>query len=374
MRNLYFCNTTYQLLFCINIAIMMTGDDTNDIILSDRTDFTVVAENLKKERIFDNITIIRSKEWDEREERERPGIWRRRLHLISSYAHLEKWMSEEYDLTLPRYDAFFACNMKDHVVAEVYAVLAQKNKNLRFYEIEDGFGTYIAPPRFSDSERLFKRISLAAIRVPYLTEGKITKTILFFPELYMNEDHVPKERLPLMDLRDPEIQGLMQRIFGCEGTHLKKRFILLEESFRADGFENNSDQLLTEVIDLVGRENVLLKTHPRNGRSTYGEREVEAYDAPVAWEALIASENIDDKVLVTCLSGSAVNSKLLYGSKCKIIFLYKLLEGDAGYLMQFPATRAYFDKFAKKFDGEVFVPATHGELRQVIEKLENGEK
>lgn len=370
-RNLFYCNTTYQFLFCLNIVLMRTAGDANDIILSDRTDFTQVAENLTREKIFDNVTVIRPKEGEALYAKKgASGRMRERIHHFSAYLSPLKWLKKEYGLELPRYDAIYACNMTDHALIEIYAALALENKDISFYEIEDGYGTYVRPLRYYQGEHSFKQTILSILRYPFLTAEKITKSLLYFPELYLHEDSVPKEQMPLMDLSAQEIQGLMQRIFGCCGFHLQKRYIIMEESFKADGEVNNSEQLFTEVVDMVGKDNIMLKTHPRNGRNSYHERDIEVYDEPVAWEALIATENVDDKVLVTCTCGTAVNTKLLYGSKCKVIYLYKLLEGDASSVFKSPYTITYLERFREKYSDEVFVPSTHEELRQVIDRIE----
>lgn len=374
MRNLFYCNTTYQLLVCINIVLMRTGSDENDIILSDRTDFTKTAENLREEGVFDHVTVIFPKALEAEEEKKGLGKWQRRLQHLKRYSHLEKWMSEEYDLMLTNYDAMYVCNMTDHAVMYVYSVLARKNKRLALCEIEDGFGTYVRPLRHAGSERSLNRLAFSVFGNPFLTEESISKSLLFFPDLYVHEDDVPKEQLPLMNLRDPEIQGLMQRVFGCEGTRLRKKYIIMEESFKAEGEINNSEQLFTEIVDMVGEENVMLKTHPRNGRNSYHERDIEVYDEPVAWEAIIATENLDDKVLVTCTSGTVVSTKLLYGSKCVIIYLYKLLEGDASSAFKSPYTIPYLERFHERYKDKVFVPATHEELREIVRKLEAKER
>lgn len=368
-RNLFLCNSTYQLLVCINIALEVTAKDQNDIVLSDCTDFRKIGKKLESENIFDNIFFIDPMAKQKWMKQKGWGTFRQRGYRLTGYINPEHWIGREYKLHLQAYDSIYASNLAQHFWCIIYGDLARKNRNLSLYEYEEGFGSYVIMQRFKKRERPVKNAICKLFGTPNLTEDKIKGIYLYFPELYVQPDPVPKLRLPVMNLNDSGIQTMLQRIFGCEGIHLSKRYIILEESFKVSGEVNNSEQLFTEVVDIVGTDNVLLKTHPRNGKNSYHERDIAVYDATVAWEALIATENIDDKVLITCMSSSAINAKLLYGSKCKIIFLYKLLEGEVSLMYKSENTYKYIDRFLKKYDGEAFAPSTHEELHNLLRTL-----
>lgn len=218
---------------------------------------------------------------------------------------------KRYGLKVEDYDILYACNLKDPVVMELYSILFISNPNLKVYEIEDGYGTYICPYVYPDRDMTILNLSYKLTRLPYLSEKKVDKVLLYFPELYLNSDQIPRKRLSLMDLYNSEIQGQLRRVFGCQNIHIEKKYVILEESFKADGHVNNAEEWFTVIIDLVGEKNVVLKTHPRNRGNSYHERRIQVFDAPIAWEAMIAAENMDDKVLITYTSGSGINTKLL---------------------------------------------------------------
>lgn len=360
-RNLYICNTTYQLIVCVHLVMKHNQCDLNDIILTDRTDFSRTANALRGEKIFNCVMEIHPKALYKGK-----GTNELKWMKMQDVLAPMKILKYRYKISLGEYDTLYACNMADTVVMEVYSALKKKNPALETCEFEDGYGTYVRPLRVPGNDKSKTRLAYRIMKTPFLTSAEINRTFLFFPELYVYPDNIPKEKLQPMDMKNPEIAELLQRVFGCQEYHISRKYIILEESFKAEGEVNNAEELFTTIIDWVGEENVMLKTHPRNGGNSYHERNVQIFDAPVAWEALIATENMDDKVLITCTSGTSINTKLLYHSKCKIVFLYRLLEGDLSSLFLSPVTQQYLGEFKKNFAEEVFVPENVQELKEVI--------
>lgn len=366
-RNLIICNTTYQLLVSLNLRLVCLQQEETDIILTDRTDFSKTWKQLADENIFSNVYVIAPKKNDEKK-----GWFARKFsEYIYPLECIGHRFEKKYGIELKEYSHLWACNMTDHVVMQLFSILRKRNNKLKCSEFAEGFGTYSRPLRRKAFPNKIIEIEHKILGLDYLTEGKISELYLYFPELYSYKDKIAKKQLELMRYKDNSIQEMIQRVFGCDGkSYIKKKYIILEESFKADGVVNNSEDLFTYIIDIVGEENVMLKTHPRNGKNSYHKRKIQIFDAPVAWEALIAMEDMDDRVLITCSSSSSINTKLLYHSKCKIIFLNRMLEGGQNNTFKERAALEYLEKFHAMFPKEVFSPTNKKELEELLRNVE----
>lgn len=363
-RNLIICNTTYQLMVAVNIRMNAVPSDETDIILSDKTDFSKIAMRLEAVDLFSNVYYIEPKKLYESK-----TLIGRKLLCYRGLFFPGNSLARNYRLALKPYDTLYAANTTDNVVTEVFNVLKRNNQGLTYIEFEDGYGTYVRPLRYKEPCGL-KKFVCRILNIRLLTENMVAYMLLYYPELYLYEDAIPKKKLAMLDFRSDLIKKQMRDVFGYDDRrYITKKFIILEESFKAEGEVNNAEELFTLVVDIVGEENTMLKTHPRNGGNSYYDRNIEIIDAPIAWEVLAASGNLDDKVLITCTSGSAINSKLMFGFSCKIIFLYKILKGMKSSVFQSDQAQIYLERFRKQFSSEVFVPETELELMDILKRM-----
>ena len=101
-------------------------------------------------------------------------------------------------------------------------------------------------------------------------------------------------------------------------------------------FENGEPigeyELVCKVADFVGKENLLIKTHPRDTRTIYEDNGFTVdKNSSIPWEAIQLSRDFSDKVFLTATSGSVLAGSFMSENPPKIFFMYGCcnIEGNA---------------------------------------------
>ena len=82
-----------------------------------------------------------------------------------------------------------------------------------------------------------------------------------------------------------------------------------------------------DIADIVGKDNLLIKTHPRDTRTLYVDNGFNVDEnSSVPWEAIQLSGKFDDKVFMTINSGSVLSGSLMSKNKVKTFYMYKMCD------------------------------------------------
>ena len=85
--------------------------------------------------------------------------------------------------------------------------------------------------------------------------------------------------------------------------------------------------LVYEIAAHVGTEHFLVKPHPRGQYDAFDDT-ISVYSDTCPFELAVADGTMEDKTLLSYYSTACVSGKLLFNSRCRIIFLYPLA-GDS---------------------------------------------
>lgn len=85
--------------------------------------------------------------------------------------------------------------------------------------------------------------------------------------------------------------------------------------------------LVYEIASHVGTEHFLVKPHPRGQYDAFDDT-ISVYSDTCPFELAVADGTMEDKTLLSYYSTACVSGKLLFNSRCRIIFLYPLA-GDS---------------------------------------------
>ena len=72
--------------------------------------------------------------------------------------------------------------------------------------------------------------------------------------------------MPKIDAGDAAFRSLVNRAFGYEIStdRYDRKYLFFEESFFADHYPINDPELVDRLAQRVGKENLMVKIHPRN--------------------------------------------------------------------------------------------------------------
>lgn len=369
-KKLIICNTVFQLYTAINLRVNhFHENDIVDLILTDRTDFREIPNRLEKEKLFSEIFHIKINDYYQKRipfkiKIARYLINKFKIDMIFSKNIVRSLFYRE----LEEYDELYISN-HDTFAELLFNHLIAKNEVLRVFEYEDGYGTYVRPLRNeNDSKKKFKQVLYNFLNVDLLLPETLQASYIYEPMLYCWVDEVKKIKLSKFDIEKKYLIDQLNRIFDYSPKDtFNKKFILLEESFSADGIKNNDFELFAETIRLVNKSNIIIKTHPRNRINRFQDFEVKVFSEPIPWEIITMNEKFDDKVLITITSSTVFTPKILYDSNCTIILLYKLM---TGYNSIFDSSNMeeFIIKAKNKYGSKMYIPKTLSDLKSILDE------
>ena len=210
---------------------------------------------------------------------------------------------------------FFICN---------FAYLF--NKKIRYIWLEDGLSSYANYGDFLPN----KSMKDFARRMLRHNSGKknIECQYLYRPELANYQ--IPFERLKADFLRpDSETAKMAEFIFDFKSENIiKEKYIYFDNAYRKDGIVANDYEILSTVSEIVGKDNLIVKPHPRNDISLYDGTGLKVCkNNYIPWEIYyFHKEMLRDKILIGAVGTALLSPFLYFNSKQKVILLVEMLD------------------------------------------------
>ena len=130
-------------------------------------------------------------------------------------------------------------------------------------------------------------------------------------------------------------------------------------------------KLILYIAEIVGKENLLVKLHPRNKINRFEKYGIATNKTiGIPWELIQMNDDFSDKVLLTISSGSVLASKLYFNDNIKTYLLFNCTDK-----MSNMVTEKYFEylkKLENKFGLDNFIiPKNEEEFLKRLEKDKN---
>jgi len=215
-----------------------------------------------------------------------------------------------------KYDVFLFANISPAVM-HIGTVLKKYNSKIEIGMFEDGFSTYsnytgdfLLQGGFKGyARRFFRNMSFIYSFAPELFEWKPRC------EIKVVKRELKKETLDRLN-----------RIFDYASLEDKydAKVIFFEESFVADGREFDDLELVDLIADIVGKENIYVKIHPRNPVNRFKEKGYKTNEnTAVPWELIACNTDMSEKILVTVSSSAVMNTFFMLGEGVTAYMLYE---------------------------------------------------
>lgn len=346
MKALFIVNTPYQLFNAINIRqnVLKEKYEQVDIILSNHSRVCEYEMNVRTSTIFYNTYVADSLDlarkfyfFDDK---------KKNRALYKPLKYLNKILKIDYT----QYDNIFFANI-DGFVNLIFRYVEMRNCSVEFDYFEDGWSSYILDLdnfAYSPYEKYFYEV---------LNEEILQKNIdyiwIYRPILYSaKEENKDKLRqIPQVDLGDINFKSIVNAIFAYEKCgEYEKENIFLEEAFCEDGYHNNDFEIINTVCAYVGKENFLLKRHPRLKADRWEESGIQVNkDLKIPWEVLIMNCDFSNKRIFTISSNACMTPQLVFNISIPIFFMKKALRGRVSKTYQKPEFDVFVDKYEQEF-------------------------
>lgn len=324
MRKLFIANTYYQLIIAIQMANSVFLGYDNIMLFSDHSKKALeTVVQLQRSSIFSECQYIKTKK------------------LLTYESYLQK-MREIYSLCFlkeNRYSVIFS-EMKNKKVDEIicfnfgievdawFSYLSSYNKDLKISRYEEGilsYGTYEGNLYFK-RRRIISGIRRLLGKVDFI--DAFDKFYCYYPELY--KGNWEPVQVPVITSNSKTASDL-KKIFNIKHNY-KQKYIFFTSVLDFEGGEPIGEyELVCRVAELVGKDNLLVKTHPRDTRTIYSDNGFYVDEnSSIPWEAIQLSGDFSDKVFLTVNSGSVLSGSTMSEKPVKTFYMYKIckIEGN----------------------------------------------
>lgn len=333
-------------------------NDTADIIITNTfINSEKIVENLRKQNVFNNVHYAKSIHYIN------PGTFRGKVRKIKFMISYKKEVLEVLNGDSFYDELYYNC--EDLFLFNLASVLRKQNEKCILNRFEEGYSTYIK--NVSSSQKSKRIIKMRNKIQRIFMDGEFDNLYLLEPELLLNKNQKNIKKIEGEISKTENYRKCISKVFGTDKlVHpYTKQFIIFEESFSNDGFIIDDISIFSEIIGILGADNVSVKLHPRSKNNRFEKFNVDLHEADgIPWEAILLTCDLKSVTLITMASGSVINSRLLFKDKTKAVLMYKCLKEKPPLLDE--KFDLFIDKFSRKCEDGVFVPQNIEEVRSLI--------
>lgn len=331
-KKLFVCNTVYQLFVALWLKENKFKNSHVDIIISDHMNNSKeLFNNVKKYADFDKNYWIESKNYSYFLENTRK--FENIISDISPKYVLKKFV----DLSLVDYRDIYIANV-DRFAILLYQALKRETNKIKIHIYEDGLATYsqtFEKTLFYKEDfktlNIMKRILHQKIYKLNAICDDITDVLVFAVDKiqWKPQNNVSLQEMNKIDYTNQDFKKKCNKIFGLTEDDLyKQKYIFFEQPFEEDIGKVNDLELVKSISEKVGKNNLIVKRHPRNKKNRFIDIGVTTNNnSSVPWEVVLMNMcDLQSKVLITVSSTCVITPWLLFGETTQIYSIYKLIK------------------------------------------------
>lgn len=321
MKNiLIICNTYYQLEVAIQLKNTLFAEEKVEVLISDHSKGTEeVVEKLKERKVFEDCQWICSKKRNQeltffQKFQDCFEISCRKKNRFSFF--LENLSEKRIDEIV-----FFNCTIE---IDGIFSILKRMNKNLKISMFEEGILSYSINNYPMGRRWLVAMLSHALDKPTLYTQPYVF--YCFYPEIY--EGKGLPQRIPLIS-RESVTAKLLNTVFMPDlRIYDGYKYIFFTSVYDFEGGKPVGEyELVCKVAKLVGKGNLLIKTHPRDIRTIYTDNGFNVdQNSSIPWEVIQLSGDFRNKVFMTINSGSVLSGSVMSENPVRTYYMYKLCD------------------------------------------------
>lgn len=318
MRRLFVANTHFQIINAIHLNSSLFADDTNVLIISDHSRGSRAPyECLCQMDVFEKVLYVENRE------------------LVYNYCKIDA-IKDFINITLKDSNRFsyYLDDLENLLFDEIcvytldpdvyglFSILSNYNAKLKvsiYAESTMSNSYYVYNTRLTKISNYIRR----AMRKPVIALGNF---YCFYPELYEGDLNVV--RIPLIKAGGTTARILAQAYSVDPEKNYDRKYILFTSMGDCEGNSPIGEfDLFMRIADLVGKENIIVKEHPRDVRGLYEKNGFLVDRASnIPWEAIVLNNSIKGKIFISTISTSALSGNLLSDIKNTTYYMYKMCD------------------------------------------------
>lgn len=328
MNKIIFCQTPFQVIVSLFIQEQYSGenDRVDVVIINSFSGYKDVAKRLTEKNVFSNVYT--AEVYEIILAHGLSNNLKKLVAVLSTKKLIRKYLpdiADEYqEMYCWNYDAFTA-SFRSH--------FSYKRKNpIKLFIFDEGYISYLPIEDMIPKRGFMKLIEEKnkLLGMPDVTRENIDGYLFFDPEAISFEPKAPIYPINRKLKDDPEFVKLVDYLFQAseEVKKYDKKYIIFEEAMLANQPEVDDEKLFREIAEKVGKENVIIKLHPRTANGDrFKEIGIKTIGTSgVPWEAIVLCGDFSDKILITIGSGSITTYHMLFGDDITAYMLFKFVK------------------------------------------------
>lgn len=244
---------------------------------------------------------------------------------------------KEYADIKPVYSDIYFANF-DNFSQVLYNAHSHKNPGIKLHVFEEGLASYSSFAKFYSELKCFYGENLSGFKTflhnhiykTHVIPGNLSEFLAFNPQLIQWDPECEIRTMEKIDCQDIQFRNLVNHVFQFDPSEQEydRNYIFFEESFFADGSEVNDIELVEELASRVGKENIMVKIHPRNPVNRFQRLGYKTNrNIAVPWEVIVMNaDDLSDKVLITIASSCILNPIIVFGKKVNAYSLFDCID------------------------------------------------
>lgn len=315
------CNTYSQLIIAIQLKLTLFCDEEVDLWISDHSNnVDRIIEPLKETELFGDVQYIQDKDF----------VYNRsKIGMVKDIIKFS--FGEKSKLNIKKYQEiiFYSLSLLLYSISDYYDEI---NHEVKWSRMEEGIFSYETDFETGKRVRIIRLLRKISRR--YEIADHIKDYYCFFPELKVSHLEWNLIKIPSIKENAKQMASILKDIFRVEDILITQKIIFFASSSDIDGKPYGETEIILKLAELVGKDNLLVKVHPRDSRSVYGEYGISVMENSwVPWEAMQLIGNYQDKIMCTVNSGAFITISALQGGEGKGIFLYPVVEKKDSYFI-----------------------------------------
>lgn len=314
MKRLIICDTLYQIILAIQMKLTIFNKDEVDIVISDHSTGTKeISSRLNAMGLFHNVQYQENKK-----------ILYPNSKIKSLIYMLYYGVFGFASLKVKHYDEIIFYGLD----INLYRIYNQYNKEkykVKWSRFEEGLFSYETDFSFGKTVKMVEKIN------EMLGKNVISKMIdtyyCFFPEFKKNRYGWGFVQIPTLEKTIDDLRPILQQVFDYKEFNIREKYIYFASSSDIDGRPYGESELVIHLSEILGKDNLIVKKHPRDNRDIYKTKNIHELDGVgIPWEVFQLCTNMEGKVLLTIDSGSFISITATYPQNITGLFLFDLIK------------------------------------------------
>lgn len=348
---LFRATSHHQLINAIAIKLTVLPQQTADIMLSNMTDFSFYIERIRATNIFRKVYYVDDK-----------AVAKSFLALdfqnrLKASKKVQNSWNVELDPDIVYEDYYYGYEILCNKLFYYYLLTRQKPPVAHAFQ--EGVSSYVV--------NCFSRDKSDSIAHSHYGKKSLMNNLsdlyYYWPETMLFVSPIDTKRL---SINYKNVKDAIKQIYQPKPLP-KEKYIYIATCSEFQGVSSNEADLINKLVSYIGKENLVIKGHPRFHTDKFKPFGFSRLDSNVAWEAYISDDEIKNKVLISAMSTSLLSSVNMRPGEIVGLMMNRMFSCDLSRFVDNSSLNRYFAVVKQKladYGGGLHEIANNDELKE----------